>query len=337
MGECLIIRRGGETYKLPILDATYPKDITLTVLEGNTGSATFQTVISEPGNPAIYTYQWYVDGVAVEGATSSSYTREGLTTTGTHSVYCEVTNKKGTVTTRIATLNVTRNFTPVLDSSYPQDASVSVNSSVTSKVQIKTAGSPNEYTYQWYKNGDPIEGATNSSCTYTVDEIGTVNVYCEVTNSAGTVTSRTATITATPVYVFNNGVFSSGSYDFSKNNSEDRVTLENGTLILYDEGIGRCIVWTTEKFDFTNRKTLYFTVPQASMGSTGGTFYFGGSDTQSDLTFIASTSTKAYTSTVERTFSVDVSNITGSHYIKVAISRDVYYSDWLYVSQIYFG
>ena len=30
MGECLIVRRGGESYELPVLSASYPKDVTVT-------------------------------------------------------------------------------------------------------------------------------------------------------------------------------------------------------------------------------------------------------------------------------------------------------------------
>ena len=57
-------------------------------------------------------------------------------------------------------------------------------------------GQNNSYTYQWYKNGSIVSGATSSSYTFTPSAIGTTTLYCEVTNNAGTVTSRTATITA---------------------------------------------------------------------------------------------------------------------------------------------
>lgn len=195
MGECLITRRGGEIYKLPILDSNYPEDVSTTVIKGNTTSATFTAVIAESGNPAFYTYQWYVNGTAVEGANGSSYTKDDLTDTVTYTVYCEVTNKKGTVTTRIATLEVVQRFTPVLNASYPEDVTANEGTSYTSKVVIDTAGNPASYTYQWYKNGTAIDGATNDSYTFTPTAGGTVTLYCEVTNQAGTVSSRTATIT----------------------------------------------------------------------------------------------------------------------------------------------
>ena len=34
MGECLIVRRGGESYELPVLSASYPRDVTVTAAAG---------------------------------------------------------------------------------------------------------------------------------------------------------------------------------------------------------------------------------------------------------------------------------------------------------------
>ena len=104
MGECLITRRGGEAYELPILNSAYPANVT--VVEAANASASFNVQIATPGKPAEYTYQWYLNGAKISGATNSSYTKTGLTAAGTHTLYCVVTNKAGTVTSRVATLTV---------------------------------------------------------------------------------------------------------------------------------------------------------------------------------------------------------------------------------------
>lgn len=216
MGECLKTRRGGKKYELPVLDSAYPKDASLTVIEGNSTSATFSVVITTPGNPATYTYQWYVNGSAVSGATSSSYTKTGLTSTATYSIYCEVTNKAGTVTSRTATLSVVKYTKPVLSSSYPANVTQLEKSggSATFKVSISTAGVPASYTYQWYVNGTAVSGATSSSYTKTgLTSTGSYTIYCKVTNAAGTVQSRTATLTvqsSQPTYTY------SGSHELIK-------------------------------------------------------------------------------------------------------------------------
>ena len=109
MGECLIVRRGGESYELPVLSASYPKDVTVTAAAG--ASASFSVSITTPGRPAEYTYQWYRNGAAVSGGTAASLTLTGLTAAATYSVYCKVTNKAGSVNSRTATLTV-RSYLP---------------------------------------------------------------------------------------------------------------------------------------------------------------------------------------------------------------------------------
>lgn len=103
MGECFISRRGGESYQLPVLDASYPQDVT--IIASADATAVFSVLISEPGKPAEYTYQWYVNGVAKSGAISASYATD-TTFIGTQSIYCAVTNKAGTVASRTAILTV---------------------------------------------------------------------------------------------------------------------------------------------------------------------------------------------------------------------------------------
>lgn len=232
MGECLITRRGRETHKIPILNANFPEDVTTTVIKGDTTSATFTAVIYEPGNPAIYTYQWYVDGVAVEGATGSNFIKDDLAETGTHTIYCEVTNKKGTVTTRIATLEVIQIYTPDIDDIHPKDATVEVDNSVTCNVVISEHGLPNVYRYQWFVNDVAVEDATNDSYTFTPNDNGPTSVYCEVTNDAGTVKSRTATISEFMRFVPNQSApWSVTQYDVDGYHGAQLTTNDDSTYI----------------------------------------------------------------------------------------------------------
>ena len=116
MGECLISRRGGEAYKLPILDTNYPQDVT--VMATPDGTASFSIAIAEHGKPTNYTYQWYVNGEAVSGAINANYTKNTTSNDiGTYTVYCDITSKAGTISSRVATL--------VVKSAIPTSASYS--------------------------------------------------------------------------------------------------------------------------------------------------------------------------------------------------------------------
>ena len=103
MGECLLVCRGGEIKKLPVLDYDYPKDM---MVWGDGGSATFQVVISADGRPKDYSYHWYRDGELVTWATGPTCTFSNLSQEKSYSIHCVVTNTAGSVTSRTAQLTV---------------------------------------------------------------------------------------------------------------------------------------------------------------------------------------------------------------------------------------
>lgn len=216
------------SYILPELNVNYPANAT--VIAGK--SATFSVQIQKDGSPKNYTYQWYVNGEKISGATSSVFTYSDTSSKrGTYSVYCNVANKAGVVSSKVATLTV--QATPILNASYPQNMSVTTGYSTTCEVRIATPGVPASYTYQWYKNGTAISGATSS--TYTVPNViyGSTTVYCRVTNSAGYVDSRTATITGAstiPTFTY------TGDYEIVDDNNKEITTSSGNWKIRFKTG-----------------------------------------------------------------------------------------------------
>lgn len=317
--------------KTPVLDAAYPANTTVTA----GASATFQAVISHDGMPAAYTYQWYVNGAAVAGATGPSYTRDTAQDKGQYAVFCQVTSPAGTVTTPTATLSV--NALPVLSSAYPANAATVFNASVTCEVRIATAGYPEAYRYQWYKNGAAVSGATGASYTFTPNAVGTATLYCKVTNAAGTVTSRTATITATPLYLYNAGsentdltggwkvyyrrpstsvLYSVTTRTPTLTKAASAMTFQVTSLVTnYECG---CI-GATAALDLTGYNTLTFSVTGLSLptGSSdaGKLCLYVTSDTSNEVFSVA-----AYKlCTAAGTYSIDVSALSGNYQVGAAL------------------
>ena len=187
--------------------------------------------ISPTGNITLGSTR-YVTSVMYDGSTTrGTYGyRSGSSATSYHSSsYFTWTYSNGTLTVKTSSSTNGGNFSssvtyqlayvttvikesisgelqlPVLSTSYPEDATVAMGGSVTAETVISQHGNPNTYTYQWYRNGTAISGATNINYTFTPTEAGTTTLYCNVTNEAGTVTSRTATITVTNCILYEVG------------------------------------------------------------------------------------------------------------------------------------
>lgn len=345
MGECLITRRGGSIYKIPVLNENYPEDTAMTVIEGTTGSAFFNVVIEESGTPAEYTYQWYVNGSAVEGATGSSFSKDDITQAAVHNVYCEVTNKAGTVKSRTATLSVSMNNVPVLISSLPADASPSVGESVTVEVKIEAHGTPAEYTYQWYENDVPIDGAT--SATYTKENLalGTYNLCCKVTNAAGTTTSRVAVVTVNSLYLYKNGklgyTWKTAAKKIEDNDNADSTaptitTDSNGIMrVRQTASYAGGIAYISDKIDLSKFRTLEFNGVMHSA--------HGDRDSGYGARLIAWTSIGSYItsniaaqkkSPVNGTARIDISSLKSSYYIGFGVHHKDSYCDVKYIKLI---
>jgi hypothetical protein len=141
-----------------------------------TGTNAVLSVVASATSP---TYQWYKDGAAVADATAATYT---ATAAGTY--YVVVTDATGSVTSANATVTVTD--APSI-SKQPVSATILSGASQTLTVDAVGAG----LSYQWYRDGSAVSGATQPA--YAAADAGSYTVV--VANTAGTVTSSAATIT----------------------------------------------------------------------------------------------------------------------------------------------
>ena len=169
---------------------TEPTSQTVTV--GQTAKFTVAATGTAP-----MTYQWKKNGAVVSGATSSNYTTPATTTADNGAqLTVIVTNSGGSTTSSPATLTV--RTVALAPSITTQPASQTVTIGQTATFSVAATGTA-PLTYQWKKNGTAISGASSSSyttpATASTDNGSQFTVV--VSNSVGSVTSGTATLTVT--------------------------------------------------------------------------------------------------------------------------------------------
>jgi hypothetical protein len=146
-------------------------------------------------------YQWYKNGTALSGATSSSYTLSNAQTSDAGTFTVTVSN--GTLpnaTSSGAALTVNPALVAPSITVQPKSDTVTTGQNVTFSV---TATGTAPLSYQWYKNGTAISGATSSSYALSNVKASDAGTYT-VSVSNGTLpnaTSSGAALTVTPALV----------------------------------------------------------------------------------------------------------------------------------------
>jgi Immunoglobulin domain len=160
---------------------------TQTVIAGQ--PATFTAAATGTGP---FTYQWFVNGVAINGATSNSYTIAATVSSDNGAVYTvAVSNAAGTVMSPPYILTVN---TPPVITTQPANQTVLAGQPATFAV---TATGTAPFSYQWYQGGAAIAGAVSSSYTTPASVVASSgsDFTVTITNVAGTVASAGATLT----------------------------------------------------------------------------------------------------------------------------------------------
>ena len=152
---------------------------------------------------AALSVQWFVDGVAVEGATDASFTPS--LSAGSHTVYAVVTATAGGLSamtkSQVATVNVlSAAQAPVITADLQPSLSVNVGDAATLKVEAASADN-GTLSYQWYRDGKAITGATGAALTIDASAVGQHSYYVVVSNTVNgsTATAQSATCAVTVV------------------------------------------------------------------------------------------------------------------------------------------
>ena len=214
-----------------------------TIFAGQT--ATFSAVAN---GTSPLSYQWSQNGTPIGGATSSSYTTPTETTSNSGATFSVVvSNSVGSATSNNATLTV--NPDPVAPTITSQPASQTINAGQTATFSVTASGTA-PLSYQWFQNGTAIGGATSSSYTTPVETVSNSGTQFSVTvsNSAGSATSNTATLTV-------NGVIGALNPSTTSLNFNTVTVTMNSTLPV----------------TFTNAGTASITISSVTISGTGFT------------------------------------------------------------------
>lgn len=162
------------------------------VCEGS--PVTFRVDASSSDAEATIEYQWRKDGVAIDGATQSTYTIDAVNASVVGMYDCVVTVLPGGDTEISDAAELTMKLAPKI-TTQPVNQNLAVGDPF---VLFVNATGEEPLSYQWYKDNVVLSGETSSTfgkASVTIEDAGSYT--CEVSNVCGTVMSEPAVVTVT--------------------------------------------------------------------------------------------------------------------------------------------
>ncbi len=173
------------TVAIPLEIITQPVGADITEGENATLS------VSASGSGTL-SYQWYKGDTAISGATSSSFaiSNAALSDAGSYTVV--VTDENGSITSAPAVVTVTTVAIPLEITTQPVGADITEGENATLSVSASGSGA---LSYQWFKGGTALSGATASALTIINAALSDAGeYYVVVTDKNGSITSNTAEV-----------------------------------------------------------------------------------------------------------------------------------------------
>lgn len=160
-----------------------------------TAGATVTFSVTATGVPAP-SYQWRKDAISLPGATSPSLVLPNVQAADAGAYTVLITNPSGSVTSLSALLTVNPAPVPPTITVQPSAQTAIAGTRVSLSV---VASSASALTYQWFKDGAPVIGATGA--TWIIPSAGpsdSGSYTVRLSNDGGVVTSAVAHLTITP-------------------------------------------------------------------------------------------------------------------------------------------
>lgn len=218
---------GGDTPVAPVVVSLTPS---FSVVAGNPASFT----VSASGTGTL-SYQWRKGEAPISGATSATYSIASAQVADAGSYSVVVSNSVGSTPSSTVTLSVTALVTGPTFTTHPQSAGVAAGGSIT---LTATATGTGTLTYQWFKNGVAISGATGTSLTFGDVQLADVGSYTlSATDVTGTSNSRAAAVGITSTAkVSGSGTVVDSDIIHPNGNVYDQVLLTGSLATITAEG-----------------------------------------------------------------------------------------------------
>lgn len=174
----------------PVLIGGQPQN--QTVIAGASATFSATAIGTEP-----IAYQWNKNGTPISSGTSATYTTAATTAADSGASFTvTVTNSVNSLTSPPATLTVaSAPIAPTINGQGGEPQNASVGTGYTASFYVFATGTE-PLSYQWNKNGVPINGATDADYTTPPTASGDNNTQftVTVTNTAGSITSGMVTL-----------------------------------------------------------------------------------------------------------------------------------------------
>jgi Tol biopolymer transport system component len=232
-----------------------------TAVTANAGStATFAVGVDGSGP---FSFAWSKNGVAIPGATSAVLTRDAVSNAdaGSYSVLVSNAASPGGVASSAAVLTVSAAGPASAPTIVTPPSSIVVVPGGSAVLAVAATGS-GPLTYQWFKDGAPIAGATAAVLFLPNDDANTAGSYVVgVSNSLSTVYSQPAGVILLGAPVI-----------YSSPDSAD--VLENSTVTFHVDaaGTGRHYLWLLNGSPIGAGDAEIYTTPVLTVANSGAVY-----------------------------------------------------------------